>query len=63
MTSSKQNNTMKDGFLIVEIKEDRKIILQKTFDKYNGMRESSTYSISEFNKKTILCLYNMIHIH
>ena len=41
MTSMEQNNAMKDRYLIVEIQEDGKIILPKTLDEYNRMRESS----------------------
>ena len=50
MTSREQNNTMKEGYLIVEIQEYGKTILSKSLDEYNSMRESRLYTISEFNK-------------
>ena len=35
MNSTEKNNTMKVSFLIVEIKQDGKTILPKTFEAYN----------------------------
>ena len=58
MTSMEQNNAMKDGYLIVEIQEDGKTILSKTLEEYNKMRESSPYTISKFNKETIVNIQN-----
>ena len=46
--------------MIVEIQEDGKTILLKTLEEYNRMRESSPYTISEFNKETIVNIQNRI---
>ena len=46
MTSTEQHDAMKDAFLMVEIKQDGKTILQKTLNEYNIMKEFSIRILS-----------------
>ena len=60
MTSTEQNNAMKDNYMIVEIQKDVNTILPKTLDEYKRMRESSIYTISQFKNETIANIQNRI---